>query len=220
MNKQKFSAICIFAVTLMAATAASAQRPVRNPVVSYNDVRGGTCSTVDPGVGVITAATPREALLYNRNFVGQPNPIFCTPVLNPDGSQMTLGQFSRVTGRANVNCVHESTNSSLRFEGLRPNGVYSIWIMNPNPNPGPPLGVGSLGRRQLGENTFLADDEGKGEISRATPGENLSLFGNVGPCLLNAPFLLTLVYHSDGLTHGFDPGPPETAVENVVFRFQ
>ena len=92
--------------------------------------------------------------------------------------------------------------------------------MNPSPTPGPPLGVGALGRRQLGENTFLADEAGNGEINKTTPEEDFSLFGHVGPCLLNAPFLFTLVYHSDGLTHGFEPGAPETAVENLVFRFQ
>ncbi|MGB7210341.1 MAG: hypothetical protein WBD27_16925 [Pyrinomonadaceae bacterium] len=220
MNKHIFLTLCIFAVTLMAATAATAQRPVRNPVLSYIDVRGGTCSTTDAGVGVITAATPQGALLFNRTFVGQPNPNFCTPVLNPDGSQMTLGQFSQVSGRATVSCISEGTFSFLSFTGLRPNGVYSIWIMNPNPSPGPPVGVGSLGRRALGENTFLADDRGRGGVSATTPEQNLSMFGHVGPCLFNAPFLLTLVYHSDGLTHGADPGLPETAVENVVFIYQ
>ena len=81
------------------------------------------CSTMDPNVGVITAATPREALLYNRNFVGQPNPVFCIrPALNPDGSQMTLSQFNRASGRAIVNCFQSGTLALLSFSGPGPMG--------------------------------------------------------------------------------------------------
>jgi hypothetical protein len=220
MNKHKFLAICVFAVTLMAAAGADAQRPRRNPVLVYDEVRGGACSTTDAGVGVITAATPQGALLFNRTFVGQPNPNFCTPVLNPDGSQISLSQFSRSSGRAVVSCTAGGTFTFLSFNGLRPNGVYSVWVFSLGATPGPPLGIGSLGRRALGEGAFEADADGNGSIARTTPEQNLSMFGQVGPCMLNAPFFLRLAYHSDGLTHGADPGLPEASVANLDFIFQ
>ena len=221
MNKKTFLTICIVAVALMAAITVSAQDPTRNRelVLAYDDVRGGACSTTDASVGVITANTPPDTVLFNRTFRGQPMPNFCTPVLNPDGSHMTLDEYTTPKGKAAVKCIKKGTHSVLNFSGLRPNGVYSIWIVLPDSVPGPPIGVGGLGRTSVSENGFQADDTGVGQIGRITPEQDLSIFGHVGPCMLDAPFVFELVYHSDNLTHGGDPGPPNTWVTNAIFVY-
>ena len=220
MKNLAFTLIAICALAL-AAFAVAAQGPTRSRdlIAFYEDVRGGACSATMPGVGLITANTSPQTLLFNRTFRGQPNPVFCDPVLNPDGSQMTLGQYTAVSGRAAVKCRQKGTHTVFSFDGLRPHGVYSIWIVLPNAVPGPPIGVGGLGRTPLSENSFTADDDGEGQIGRTTPEENLSIFGHVGPCLLDAPLIFELVYHSDNLTHGGDPGPPNTWVTNARFLF-
>jgi hypothetical protein len=82
-----------------------------------------------------------------------------------------------------------------------------------------PQGVGSLGDTTLSNNGFVADDTGEGQISNITPAQNLSLFGSVGPCLLDGEFQLHLVYHSDQTTHGPEPGPPPTWIVNGIFAF-
>src|SRR5206468_2007685 len=200
--------------------AANAQAPTRNGALElfYDDIRAGACSQADPSVGAVTASTPSSALLYNRTFRGQPNPQFCAPVLDPDGSQMTLGQFKAVTGRAALKCVTTGTHAVLHFSGLRPFGVYSAWIVIPPFTPDP-QGVGSLGITALSNNRFIADETGEGQISNITPAENLSLFGSVGPCLLDHDLQIHLVYHSDQTTHGPEPGPPPTWVVNGIFEF-
>ena len=221
MIKNTFLAICIFAAALMSLTSALAQGPTRDRdlVPSYEDVRGGACSPTMSSIGLITANTPPDTLLFNRTFRGQPNPQFCDPVLNPDNSQMTLAQYNDVTGRAAVKCIKKGTHSVFNFRGLRPNGVYTIWIVLLDSMPGPPIGVGSLGRTFPSENSFVADDTGEGQIGRTTPEQDLSIFGHVGQCMLDSPFLFELVYHSDGLTHGGAPGPPNTWVTNALFLF-
>ena len=221
MNKNIFLALCITAAALTAVMAASAQTPSRTHdlVPFYEDVRGGVCSTTMSGVGEIGPNTPADTVLFNRTFRGQPNPHFCDPVLNPDGSQMILGQYTAAAGRAAVKCIRRGSHSVFNFTGLRPNGVYTMWILLPDSMPGPPIGVGGLGRTSLSENGFVADSTGEGQIGRTTPEEDLSIFGHVGQCMLDAPLVFELVYHSDGLTHGGDPGPPNTWVTNARFLY-
>ena len=221
MTKNTFSTICIVAAALIAVTATAAQGPKRDRdlVPFYEDVRGGACSTTISSVGLITANTPSSTVLFNRTFRGQPDAHFCDPVLNPDNTQMTLAQYNSVSGRAAVKCINKGTHSVFSFQGLRPNGVYTIWIVLLDSVPGPPIGVGGIGRSFVSENGFVADSTGEGQIGRITPEQDLSIFGHVGPCMLDSPFIYELVYHSDGLTHGGDPGPPNTWVTNARFFY-
>jgi hypothetical protein len=220
MKKNTTFAFCMAAIALMAASAAIAQAPSRTHdlVPFYEDVRGGVCSTMNGSIGEIGPSTPASTLLFNRTFRGQPNPQFCAPVLNPDGSQMTLGQYTTIRGSSAVKCIRRGSHSVMNFTGLRPGGVYTIWIVVPDSVPGPPVGVGALGS-SVDQNTFVADSTGAGEIARTTPEQDLSIFGHVGACMLDAPLLFELVYHSDGLTHGGDPGPPDTWVTNARFFY-
>ena len=132
---------------------------------------------------------------------------------------MTLGQFTAAAGKAAVKCIKRGSHSVFSFTGLRPNGVYSMWIVLPNSVPGPPLGVGGIGLTSASENGFVADDTGEGQIGRTTPEEDLSIFGHIGPCMLDSALELHLVYHSDGMTHGGAPGPPNTWVVNARFLY-
>ncbi len=217
MNKKTFLTICI---ALTAVFTAAAQGPSRshNLVTFYEDIRGGACSVSNVSVGEIGPGTPADTVLFNRTFRGQPNPQFCEPVLNPDGSQMTLGQYTTIAGRSAVKCIRRGTHTVFNFTGLRPNGVYTMWIVLPNSVPGPPVGVGGIGSSP-GDNGFVADASGEGQIGRITPEQDLSIFGHVGACMLDAPLVFELVYHSDGQTHGGDPGPPNTWVTNATFFY-
>src|SRR5436190_12076744 len=221
MNKNTFFTICIAVTALTAATLAGAQAPSRNPhlIPFYEDVRAGVCSSTMPAVGMVTASTPLDAVLFNRTFRGEPMPHFCDPVLNPDGSQMTLGQYNTVSGRASLKCIRRGPHGVFEFNGLRPGGVYTIWTVELPSTPGPPLGVGEFGRTGADENSVVADETGAAELSAITPEEDLSIFGHVGPCMFDAPFLFEVVYHSDGMTHGGDPGPRNTWVTNARFLF-
>ena len=213
--------LMILALVVVAVCTATAQGPTRTRelVTTYDDVRAGVCSTTMPAVGQVAANTPASALLFNRTFRGQPDPDFCHPLLNPDGSQMTLGQYVTPSGRAALDCQRRGTHSVMHFSGLHPNGTYTIWTVIPDTVPGPPVGVGSLGRTGVNENTFVATDLGEGEITARTPEEDLSIFGHVGQCMLDAPVVFELVYHADNQTHGGDPGNPNSWVTNAIFIF-
>ncbi|MEP6569883.1 MAG: hypothetical protein ABJC10_08925 [Acidobacteriota bacterium] len=221
MRKYAFLAIAALAGTLISAMVAHSQAPVRNDslIPFYEDVRGPMCSPTDNAVGMITAMTPPDTLLFNHTRRGGAAAA-CNPVLAPDGHQLTLGEFKAVTGRATVKCINTGTHSALHYSGLQPNGVYSVWIAVPNPSPPPPyIGIGTLGITALSVNHFIASEAGEGQISRTTPEEDLSVFGHVGQCFLDTPIELHLVYHIDQMTHGFTPGPLNTWVVNARFLF-
>ncbi len=223
MNKPALLGTSVVAAALMWMAVAKADGPVRNDnlIPFYNDVRGPMCSTTDPAVGMITALTPLDTPLFDRTVRGNPPPTpFCNPVLAPDGHQVTLGEFKALEGSAAVKCIDTGTHSFIHFSGLQPKGVYSVWLVLVNPNPPPPfIGVGTLGITALSENHFVASEAGEGEISRITPEEDLSVFGHVGPCFLDSPVQVHLVFHIDQQTHGFVPGPLNTWVVNARFLF-
>ena len=219
MSKYTVVALMIAASVLLGTASAQGPTRSRDLIPFYEDIRGGTCSPTIPAVGTITANTPGATLLFNRTFRGQPVTDFCLPVTNPDGSQMNLGEYLAASGRASVDCQKKGSHTVMHFSGLRPNGVYSIWIVLPDAIPGPPIGVGSLGRTARSENNFVASGSGEGQITATTPEEDLSIFGHVGQCMLDAPLSFELVYHADNATHGPDPGPPNTWVTNATFQF-
>jgi hypothetical protein len=209
---RKVITLVIPTLLLLAPVSVKAAVHNHNLVPFLRDVRGPMCSTADPALGAITANTPLNALLFNRTG--------CGPVLAPDGHQLTLREFTGVQGNASVRCISMGTRSVLHFSGLVPNQVYTVWLFLVNPNP--PfdyLGAGSLGRTDPTENFFTADADGEGQISRTTPAQMLSAFGNVGPCFLDDVVEIHLVYHTDEMTHGRLPGDSNVWVVNARFFF-
>ena len=216
-SKQTVAIFSVTALMLISAIAAISQAPARRSAsVAYGDIRAGACSTTDGSVGVVTSGTPGNAVLYNRTFRGQPDPNFCAPVLNPNGSQMTLDQFASVSGASSVKCINTGSHTVVNLSGLRPGGVYTIWNVLFDPLSPGPVGVGGIGGSG---NSFVADDNGEGQISRTTVAGPLSFFGVAGPCLLDSGFVLELLYHSDGNTYGPTPGPLNTIVANARFFY-
>jgi hypothetical protein len=216
---RKLLALASLALLLLAALPAKAAVHNHNFVPFLGDVRGPTCSATDPTVGIITAETPLDTPLFNRTNRGGLGTPACSPILDPNGNQVTLGQFTAVRGSAKVMCTSMGTRSVLHFSGLVPNGTYTVWLFlvgDPSPPPSY-VGAGSLGRTSPTENFFTANAGGEGEISRTTPAQVLSAFGQVGACFLDGVVELHLVYHSDGMTHGPGPGPLQTWVVNGRF---
>jgi hypothetical protein len=211
--------IFVMAATLMLPSLAKATGPVRNGnlILFFMEIRAGDCSITDPAVGMVTSATPLDSLLYNRNDTAGA-PVFCNPVLTPDGHQLTLGEFVAVKGSVSMNCTGAGTLSVLHFSGLVPKGTYTAWLFVKDAA-GNFTAIGALGTTMPIENFFTASGAGEGQLSVITPEEDLSVFGHVRPCLLETPFEVHLVYHADGQTHGPVPGPNETWLTNGLFLF-
>jgi hypothetical protein len=95
-----------------------------------------------PGGSMITADTPLSTPLWDSRFG--------LPALAPDGHQLTLGEWTAVEPRAQVQCKNDGTHVVLHVSGLVPKGVYTVSVLvfaGPFPaGPGPvgPFPFGNL----------------------------------------------------------------------------
>jgi hypothetical protein len=222
MKKQVMTAA--IAAVLMLSGTGRAEPPVRNDdlLALYRDVRGPDCNPTNDAMGMITASTHPDTLLFNHNRgPAGTAAASCSPVLAPDGHQLTLAEFKAAEGRIVASCIESGTHAATHFSGLLPKGTYSVWLFSVSPSAAAPvyLGAGSLGRTEQTENFFTASDGGEGELSATTPEEDLSAFGHIGGCFLDSIVEVHLVYHSDGQTHGAVPGPNDAWVVNARFFF-
>jgi len=169
--------------------------------------------------------TDPEALLWFRDpFIAPlPDP---EPLLAPDGSQVTLGEFTAAEGRVRVKCVGEDMLLDAHFSGLLPNGVYTLWLALLNP----PFdgtfanlfAVGAAGPQDGSQNGFRASASGEGQVSlMISEGPLTFIPGEIQDgCLFDDPtiaqWFIVGAYHTDGQTHGGDPGP---RIEPFLFIF-
>ena len=212
------------AAVLICSGTGRAEAPVRNDnlVPFYRDVRGPGCNPTNDAMGMITASTHPDTLLFNHNRgPAGTAPASCDPVPAPDGHQLTLEEFKAAEGRVVANCIQSGTHTAIHFSGLLPKATYTVWLFVVNPSMPPPLylGAGTLGRTERSENSFTTSEDGEGQISLTTPEEDLSAFGHVGSCFLDSTVEVHLVYHSDGQAHGPLPGPIDAWVVNARFFF-
>lgn len=159
-----------------------------------------------------------------------------------DGHWFTWNEFSNgVDGTVTVDCQGKGTDVSFMGEGLIPNGLYTVWVVTFE-EPGfhfdsreifpfgadgtaaeNVIGAGALGWPWDDEpaNRFRADNEGKGMVSTNHPKGELSIFGEVGNCLLDEFELHFVIdFHLDDQTHGAVPGGPGEHVEHVGAAFK
>jgi hypothetical protein len=168
--------------------------------------------------------TSLDTLLYNKGGpLGPCNPP--APILGPDGHQVTLGEWRQAGGTASVKCLGEETHVVIHFTGLIPKGLYTVDVATFK-TPGFDgslanlIGVGALGPNDGSENTVVASANGEAELSVMHPAGPLSLFGEVGDCLLDqVAFQLVGIYHLDGMSHAPVPGSPCDFVDAFAWTF-
>ncbi len=117
-------------------------------------------------------------LLFTQDTFN-PNPTVPLPVLAPDGHQVTLAEWVRGFGEVDINCIGEGTKYKMRFQGLIPNGVYTVFHFTN-------MGTGALATHPSSENnnTFQASADGDAVLSVvATPGP-MTLTGVMPQCSL------------------------------------
>lgn len=116
---------------------------------------------------------------------------------------ITLGQWLAAKGSGTYACERGQGTVTARFEGLVPNGVYTMWyFFLPIPPPTPFTGTLDLplGARDGSQNTFVARADGMAFFKLSFK-----------PCLqLSGEQLaagLAIAWHSDGKVYATDPGP-------------
>ncbi len=146
-----------------------------------------------------------------------------TPMLAPDGHQVTLGEYNMPSGYAKIKCTNMGTQVVAHMKGLIPNGVYTIWVLTFK-MPGFDdtfvnlIGNGALGAPDGSENAFTASPKGMATLTVTMPAGSLSLFGSVGNCFSSEYEVhLVAAYHSDFMTHGNAPGDPSTWIPQFAF---
>jgi hypothetical protein len=224
----KFS-LALIGISALSAVSSRAERPLRQDESVANI---GLFRTF----GDSTGATPTsDSTLLFTTGAACPPPNSLTPILAPDGHQVTWGEWNDVDGRASVKCVRQGSHVVVHLSGLIPNGQYSAWIVafkppgfNTDPTlPNPPAAnavtAGPLGPQDGSENGFVADDDGEGQISGILPPGPMSLLHLVAfdGCLEDyAEFHVHIAYHLDGMTHGPVQGPPCSWAVQRIFIFK
>ncbi|MBI1786453.1 MAG: hypothetical protein HYR60_02740 [Acidobacteria bacterium] len=165
----------------------------------------------------VDADSPASTPLYEAR-AGQ-------PILAPDGHQVTLGEFRMAQGSISVKCTARGTRTSIHLNGLIPDGIYTVWLLNFRPPGGLEnlIGGGALGGDNgASANVFVADRDGEAYLTAVNPPGPLTMMGEIGACWPATAEELHVVgvYHIDGASHGPVPGPAGTAVEHFGFMFR
>lgn len=129
------------------------------------------------------------------------NPDAAGPYPLGEALDMTLGDWLAATGAGRYSCDNGIGRIAAAFDGLVPDGVYTMWyVFIPTPAAEPfatyDLPIGDRAGR---ENAFFADANGHAEL-------DLTL----STCLQGSGRQLTaalaIAWHSDGATYGSNPG--------------
>ena len=226
-NVSKFG-LALAAVVACIAASPPAGAPLRQDESVANI---GIFRTFGDSTGA--APTSGSTPLFTRGGACPP-PNSLTPLLAPDGHQVTWDKWNAVEGQVAVKCLKKGTHVVVDLSGLIPNGQYSAWVVafkspgfNPDPTlPNPPaanaITAGPLGRQDGSQNGFVSDENGEGHISGILPPGPASLISIVpfDGCLTDeVEFHVHIAYHIDGTTHGPTQGPACSWAVQRIFRF-
>ncbi|MEO0994620.1 MAG: hypothetical protein AAFX62_12520 [Pseudomonadota bacterium] len=162
-----------------------------------------------PGSGEVWRPTPAErdfdAPLFAAAEPQRHMPFDATAIgPYPKGAALgiTLGEWYRATGEGSYTCETGEGHLEISFEGLIPDGVYTLWhYFVAWPPTEPFIGTYDLpvGSRDGVQSVFTADAEGRARFDQSFK-----------PCLqLTGEHLaagLAVNWHSDGKTYGVEPG--------------
>ena len=149
----------------------------------------------------------------------------CAPkhtLTTPEGQQITAQEWTKAAGEVTVTCTAGGTQYAFRFQGLVPNGVYTIWHF-------PETGGGALASQEgLIRNGFTAGPTGAADFTVVGAEGAMTLFGTVAACTLPLPSsrevsdvlgtLFAVIYHKDNKNWGAGPGPEETWIGHRAFQ--
>lgn len=164
---------------------------------------------LEPGSGEVYRVTAGfhnlNAPLYTaKDYIAHDpfNPENIGPYQKGNAMGMTVGEWLKHTGKGTYTYTEGEGTLELKFTGLVPNGVYTIWhAFLPATPPVPFTGTLDLplGASDGSESVFTADANGNMEVVHSfKPGLEFSDVWTMA--------ILALNYHSDGKTYGGHPG--------------
>src|SRR5262245_33000451 len=121
-NISKFSLVAAVALACIAASP-----PAGAPIRTDESVANiGVFRTFGDSTGAMP--TSDSTPLFTTGGACRP-PNTPTPILAPDGHQVTWGEWNAVEGEAAVKCINKGSHVVVHLSGLIPNGQYTAWIM-------------------------------------------------------------------------------------------
>lgn len=181
-------------------------------------------------IGVITPTGPVTPPNHVRDANGNPpagngTPLYrvCMPATaacpagasyvlhSTDGSQLTWGRWSAITGTVRSKCTVGGTHFTVHVSRAVPKALYTVWLVLPDLPPGMPAG-----NPEGTNNAFMTSATGEGQLSFFRPG--IAGDPRWPACVLSSPYAAhaILAYHMDGQSHGASPGDPSTQAFQAV----
>ena len=118
----------------------------------------------------------------------------------PKGKSLgiTLGEWLSATGTGRYVTDGTSAELNLAFAKLVRNGVYTVWCSRLTFPPNAAVLDAPCGKADGSENSFRADASGNGSFGLKLP--------DLPDSSQETATVIALAYHSDGKSHGADPG--------------
>lgn len=166
---------------------------------------------------------------YRFLWTGECSPEELRSLPAPDGRQLTAGDWVGAAGEVTITCVDEGTRYDFRFQGLIPNGMYSIWHnLRRMDDADGVFGYGALASHPGDiRNAFMATASGTADLSLTGTAGRMTMYGFAPACTLPVPsrpptysswfWIFSLVYHKDNRAPG-DELPLDTAVGQLAFE--
>lgn len=163
----------------------------------------------------LDSSTPLLFIEHSAALLSRCNPKH--DLIDVQGNQLTAGEWFKASGNVGVTCIEEGTQYDFSFEGLVPNGVYTIWHF--------PGSAGGALASHPGDihNIFTAAASGTTTFSVVGTAGVMTFNGSVGACTrplgTTTPLrtLFVVVYHTDNFTWGELPGPQDKSTAHLVF---
>ena len=209
--------VSLLALMLGACTqAGTAHEPVVTELSFINHLAGGMAeqdifvSNPDDPTTVLRIAGDAEVdeALRSQPALGSGDPIEHDPFgLSeaplgpfPAGPELgfTVGAWLDATGGGTYTVTGDTAEIDVWFEGLVPNGVYTLWCSEVHTPPNFQIIDRPCGAPDGSENGFVADAEGKGSLEMSLPTLPKSSETKMQ--------VLAPAYHADGKHHGAEPG--------------
>ena len=198
--------------TASAASASSHRVSYELHMVFFSQ-ESGQSHVIDPQMFIASPGTPAgtgpQGIYHAANLAPAPmNAPPQSPLFAADGSPLhvSLGQWERAQGSANLVCGSRGEMVASQFKHLVPGGVYSLFVVH--------LTVQGVGRfTPLGDangtaNNFVANPAGQGHLAVHSP-----------QCLTPSSKAVVLVWHSDKTPHGPSIGAAgQTSHNQLIFR--
>jgi hypothetical protein len=207
------AAASLLALSLWASVAQAEGQHVKLPI---NQILSGAIRDVN---GVRPDSSTDPATPIYSAALGQ-------PLLAPDGHQLTWGEWERPIlvnkSEANIRCNERRsrTHFHLKFRGLIPNALYSVWVFAELDDSSPVLS-GRFPANSSQNNGFRTDRHGNAEFEATSEAGPFTISGGeFTGCLFDYQlFSLNMTYHSDGMLHGDVPGPAGIVIQELNFAF-